>query len=150
LRSQAYNEEAFQYFLALEGRRTEATGQAFLLVLVDRNARDPRGQRIDPTTAARLFRGLMGCLRETDFVGWYREGHVAGAVLTEFREGLPTGIADVIRRRVLEMLDRQFPRRVAHGLQVHIYEQRELQMLRAANPGRREQLHPLRGIRCSS
>jgi hypothetical protein len=143
--SQAYNEEAFQYFLTLEEKRTGATGESFLLVLVDRD-----GSRLDPTIAAKLLRGLKGCFRETDYVGWYREGRVAGAVLTEFRSGVPARMTDVIGPRVQDMLERQFSKRVTDQLQVHIYEQPEPEVIGSANPGRRGQFHPVRGVKCSS
>jgi len=150
LHSQTYNQEAFHYFLTLEEKRTEATGESFVLVLVDRDARARGGPRIDPTITAKLFRGLKGCFRETDFVGWYREWSVAGAVLTDLRNGLPARTADVIGHRVRHMLERQFPKRVTHELQVHIYEPPEPEVIGSANPGRRGQLHPMRGVRCSS
>ena len=39
--------------------------------------------KLTDATAAALFGGLGACVREVDFVGWYREGYVAGAVLTQ-------------------------------------------------------------------
>lgn len=36
-----------------------------------------------PALAGRLAAALAGCLRETDLLGWYAEGHTLGAILTE-------------------------------------------------------------------
>ena len=47
-----------------------------LLLLLDLRDQPAIGPRIEPTLAARVFSGLWRCLRETDVVGWYREGRV--------------------------------------------------------------------------
>ena len=77
----AYNEVAFRHFLALERRRAERARRALLLVLVNlkmsRAARTPFGPRM----SADIFQVLGECVREVDFVGWHREGTVAGAVV---------------------------------------------------------------------
>ncbi len=78
--AQAYNEEAFRYFLEIERKRSESSTRPLLLLLVDVRGAD---DVIDQATATQLFAGLAGCLRETDFVGWYRENLVIGAVLTQ-------------------------------------------------------------------
>src|SRR5436189_3706941 len=82
----AYDEGAFRYFLALEQQRSTRSGRAFLLVLVYLKGKAGAGARIDTTLAAPLFGRLWRCFRESDFIGWYREGRVAGAVLTELRK----------------------------------------------------------------
>lgn len=78
----AYNEAAFQHFLAVDRRRAERTMRSLLLVLV--TMREAQGKsNLSPATAAALFAGLGECVREVDFVGWYREGRVAAAVLAQ-------------------------------------------------------------------
>jgi hypothetical protein len=58
-----------------------------------------------PRTAIEsLFRTFSSCLRETDFLGWHKEGHVAGAVLTEAGAGQD----DEALRRVVERIRRTF------------------------------------------
>ena len=79
---QAYNQMAFRHFLSIERRRAERSGRPLLLVLVAL-----RGNQIDrgltSAMAAGIFRGLGETVREVDFAGWFREGLVAGAVLTQ-------------------------------------------------------------------
>src|SRR2546427_11929887 len=82
----AYNEEAFRYFLAIERKRSERSNRPFLLLLVDLKKQQGMTARIDADVAARLFSGLWLCLRETDCVGWFREGRVAGALLTQLAD----------------------------------------------------------------
>lgn len=78
----AYNEPAFHHFLAIEERRAERSGRVVLLVLVDLGE-GPLAIAIAPDLAARLFSALIGCVREIDFVGWYRTNLVVGAVLMQ-------------------------------------------------------------------
>ena len=86
----AYNESAFRYFLSVERNRSERSGQSFGLVLVDQKTRPGGSRRLDTEIAAKLFSGLSLCLRETDFIGWYQESAVAGAVLTHLGDNSGT------------------------------------------------------------
>ena len=75
----AYNEEAFRHFLALEGKRSELSGRPFLLLLVDLKEQPVDLKEQPEVGADKLLLALCLCVRETDFVGWYRERRVAGA-----------------------------------------------------------------------
>jgi hypothetical protein len=79
----AYNQAMFRHFLTLERKRFERSGRPFLLLLVELAKPTGGDPHFEPRTAGRLFDALWQCLRETDFVGWYVEGRVAGAVLTQ-------------------------------------------------------------------
>ena len=106
---QAYNEEAFRYFLASERKRSERSGCSFLLLLVDLKEQEGLSARIDSVVASNLFSNLWLCLRETDLVGWYREERVAGAVLTEIGDGRQTEVSPLIGQRVTEGLYERLP-----------------------------------------
>src|SRR5437773_6899511 len=54
---ETYNEEAFQYFLDVEERRSERSSRPFLLLLADLNGRPGTSLRMDPDVAAKLFSG---------------------------------------------------------------------------------------------
>jgi len=114
----AYNEEAFQYFLEIERKRSELSNRAFLLMLVDFN----KHPRIDAVAADKLFSVLALCLRETDFLGWYREGRVAGAVLTQHGETGRDDLSDGVRQRIGEALRQGLPRDLALQLQARVYQ----------------------------
>jgi hypothetical protein len=115
---QAYNEEAFQYFLEIERKRSELSNRPFLLMLVDFN----KHPRIDGVTADKLFSVLSLCLRETDFIGWYREGRVAGAVLTQHGETDGDDLSDVVRARIEGALRLLLPAALARQLQARVYQ----------------------------
>jgi hypothetical protein len=96
---QACNEEAFRHFLAVERKRSRRSGRAFLLLLLRFNQDRPMAARMDSAVAERLFACLWLCLRETDQVGWFREGRVAGALLTDVSDAnIAPAVCEKIRR----------------------------------------------------
>ena len=119
--SQAYNEKAFRYFLSIERKRSERSGRSFALLLVDLKRQPGTSERIDRRVAAKLFCGLWLCLRETDFVGWYCEERVAGAVLTHLADTPGSDLAGQARQRVIQSLHEGLIADVADRLQVRIY-----------------------------
>jgi len=117
----AYNQEAFRYFLANERKRSELSNRPFLLLLVDLQHVQANG-RLDPPVATRLFTGLYDCLRDTDVIGWYHEGRVAGAVLTHVEGESSSDASADIRARVTKLLSGRLPAPLASRLQVRIYQ----------------------------
>jgi hypothetical protein len=122
---QAYNEEAFRYFLAIERKRSERSGRPFLLLLVDLKEQLGVSVRVDPMVAPKLFSALWLCLRETDCIGWYREQRVAGAVLTELADRRPTEVCRLVGQRVSRVLREGLPSNVACRLQARFYQHAE-------------------------
>ncbi len=80
------------------------------------------GARINPTVARKLFSGLWLHLRESDFVGWYREERVAGAVLTELGDAPETTGCRLVSQRISGVLRECLPASIARRLQVRVYE----------------------------
>jgi len=77
----AYNEPAFRYFLTLERNRARRSVRPLLLALVKLRTDAETEPDAVARTFATIFSALNTCVREVDFVGWYREGTVVGAVL---------------------------------------------------------------------
>jgi hypothetical protein len=125
-RGHAYNEETFQYLLALERKRAERSGRPFLLLLVDLGPGPAEGVGLDRIVARRLFPALWRCLRETDVVGWYREPRVAGAVLTDLGDGHAADVGRLMSERISGVLDDVLPSEIARRLQVRVYQHCEL------------------------
>jgi hypothetical protein len=117
----AYNQEAFRYFLAHERRRSERSNRPFLLLLVDLQHPQLNG-RLEPSVAAKLFAGLSAGLRDTDVIGWYHEGRVAGAVLTHVDDASSTDVSAEIRGRLTNLLSAGLPRAITARLQVRVYQ----------------------------
>lgn len=114
----AYDEKAFLYFLALEQARADHANHALRLVLVSLEAVPGRPATVDASTATRLFAGLKLSLRDTDIMGWYRQHHVAGAVLAERPDAPGDAVSQIIQRRVTDEVRRRLPSRVGADLRV--------------------------------
>jgi hypothetical protein len=117
----AYNQQAFRYFLAHERRRSERSNRPFLLLLVDFQQQQLNGH-LEPSLTAKLFAGLSEGLRDTDVIGWYHEGRVAGAVLTHVEDASSTDVSGEIRGRLTNLLTASLPRAIAVRLQVRVYQ----------------------------
>ncbi len=118
----AYDEEAFRYFLDIERARAGRTNKALGLLFATIEPAPGRPAPIPEDSVARLFEGLRSSLRETDVMGWYRQGRVAGAVLAARDGAARPDASDVIARRVGEGLRRQLPPKVARSLRVRIIQ----------------------------
>src|SRR5262245_3309374 len=103
-----YGEEAFRYLLAVEQERSKRSTCPFFLLLIDMKERTGTNAGIDSMMAAALFDSLSRGLRETDFIGWYCDGRIVGAVLTQFERMPGAKAAHLVVQRVRTVL--------AHGL----------------------------------
>lgn len=116
---EAYNEEAFQYLLSVERKRFERSNQPLFLMLVELDSQ--RGQAsMDAPVAAKVFAGLGDLLRETDMIGWYREGRVVGALLTHHGDAPIANVSRLVSDRVTRTLRSHLPGHVADRLQVRL------------------------------
>ena len=120
----AYNEAAFRYFLAVERRRAERSVRSALLFLVYRHKVSGAGGSLPAPLSASLFTAFGGCLREVDFVGWYREHSVVGALII-----LGASAADDQVRRIAD--------RVTLGLSERLGGDMERLRVRVIKVGRR-------------
>lgn len=119
---EAYNEEAFRHFLAIERKRAGRAGRSMVLLLVEFKAERDGDSVMDPKVSSRLFSALTACVREIDFIGWYRSGRVAGAVLTQGAEAPAANVSQQIGERVAHALSERLPSNVRHRIQVRILQ----------------------------
>src|SRR5207247_74070 len=113
---QACNEEAFRHFLAIERKRSRRSGRPFLLLLVGLKKRRGMTGRIDSVVAAQLFACLWLSLRESDVVGWFREGRMAGALLLQAGETPGTDTTDLVCGKIRRSLQESLPADVVRRL----------------------------------
>jgi hypothetical protein len=119
---EAYSEDVFRHLLAIERRRSERSGRPFALLLVDLKPRSPGPSApLHPLLARKLFEGLWHCLRETDFMGWYRAETVAGAVLTELPDGPEIVAPNNVAARVNRVLSEHLPSDIAGCLRLRMH-----------------------------
>jgi hypothetical protein len=78
----SYNEPAFRYFLEVERRRAHRAGRTIALVLVkSRSSASHPVEGLAPDATNAVFAALGDSVRDADFIGWYREGRIAAAVM---------------------------------------------------------------------
>ena len=118
----AYNEEAFHFLLGLERKRFEHSSKPFVLMLVELEGHSGQTAPIDPADGARVFAGLARSLRDTDVIGWYSEGHIAGAVLSHLGDASIAHVSRLMSERVTRTLRDDLPEEMAGRLKVRLYQ----------------------------
>jgi len=117
---QVYSEESFQQLLSIERKRARFANSAFLLLLVRIREESGAGIGIPRPIATLLFSGLRHCFREVDFVGWYREGSIAGAVLALGPTAPGKQTLPRIVERVTQVLSRTLPLTASQRIDVRL------------------------------
>ena len=115
----AFNEAAFRYFLGVDRQRAARSMRSLLLVLVTLSQHPGQRTRLNDDTAAALFAGLGECVRDVDFVGWYREGYVAGAVMPQ-PGNASASVSHRVQERVIDALRQRFPAGPLETLRVRV------------------------------
>jgi hypothetical protein len=118
----SYDETDFLYFLDIERARAGRGNQPLHLMFATLEPVPGQPVPIPRTSAAKLFDGMKDTLRETDVLGWYRQGQVAGAVLSTRPNSTAAGLADLMAERISTGLKRRVGAKVASTLRVRVVQ----------------------------
>ena len=118
---EVYAEGIFRYLLVLEKKRSEAADHPLLLMLIELGS-IAIDQSSRSAVAPRVFSALARCLRETDFIGWFRAPRVIGAVLTQHRQATGGECCERVQERVVGEFERRFPAEVVRALEVRVHQ----------------------------
>jgi lipopolysaccharide/colanic/teichoic acid biosynthesis glycosyltransferase len=95
-------EESFHRMIALERKRTERSGQPFVLMLLD------GGDCLPADRTGRVLSKILSALslatRETDVTGWYKDHSVVGVMFTDIGVEEKASILGTMMSRVSETL----------------------------------------------
>jgi hypothetical protein len=97
-------EEAFSYLLQAESKRSERSGQAYHIILIYRVEGQGTVKPMHSYVSTIVFDALAQSLRQTDYIGWYRENRVIGGVLTVVEEDSIADVFERIHRRLKSIL----------------------------------------------
>lgn len=104
-RSAVLSEESFGAMLLQERRRAERSRKLFVLMLLD------AASFVADGTAAKIMPQIqsviMNSSRETDIIGWYKDGIVVGVIFTEVSVDTKDPITEVLRSKVMNALHRE-------------------------------------------
>jgi hypothetical protein len=124
--SGAYNQEAFRYLLESETKRSERSGYFCQILLVHRTDAQGAIVQMDSHIAKALMAALSRSLRETDYIGWYRDGYIVGAVLTVLVQEPMAQVASNPQKRLVEILRAELGVEETSCLQVRVCQHHEL------------------------
>jgi len=118
-REQVMLEDSFHSMLALERRRAERSRRAFVLMLVDGGSalEDKSADRI----IARVTSVLLKSTRETDLVGWYKNGSILGVIFTEIKVQCENSITDILRSKIAKALQVELTHEIASNLAISLH-----------------------------
>lgn len=125
--SGAYNQEAFRYLLKSESKRSERSGHFYQILLM--YSTDARGRivRMDSHVAKAVIAASSRSLRETDYVGWYRDGHIVGAVLTVLVQETMAQVSTHLQPRLVEIIRAELGIEETSRLQIRVCQHHELE-----------------------
>jgi len=117
-----YDEDTFLYLLDVEWARAERSNRPLRLLFATMESSPGQAVPIPPESATRLFRDLRLALRDTDVMGWYRQGRVASAVLTAGDEAPGADMSTGIEQRIGDGLRQRLPSKIARSLKVRVVQ----------------------------
>ena len=99
---EALNERAFMRMIAIERKRTERSGDPFLLMLLE--AGNQQGSGENGGVLDSVLSTLLSFFRETDVIGWYKDQTAVGVVFTGLVAEDKISILNLIQSRVSTLL----------------------------------------------
>src|SRR5690348_8615919 len=123
-REDILGEVNFRAILSVERRRAERSRQPFVLMLLDVSAvATDRGRM---AFAEALPPVVSGAIRESDLIGWYREGAVLAVIFTEVSEQCSIPLAEVFHSKMRLTLRENFGQTLASRLAItfHVFPER--------------------------
>jgi lipopolysaccharide/colanic/teichoic acid biosynthesis glycosyltransferase len=127
-------EEAFHRMIALERKRTERSGQPFVLMLLDAGNCPPAEG--SGKALGKILSALSLATRETDVTGWYRDREVVGVMFTDIGGGDRESILGTMMARVGETLrlNLSLEKSQQIGISMHVFPEEWDQETTHGNP----------------
>jgi len=122
-----YNQEIFRYLLESESKRSKRSGRLCQVILVHWAGRQGRGVGMDTHVAMTVMAALSHSLRETDYIGWYRDNRIIGAVLTVLEQESMAQVTSHFQKRLVEVLQSKLSIEESRRLQIRACLPHELE-----------------------
>lgn len=114
-------EDTFHTMLTLERRRAERSRKPFVLMLLDAQRLFSKG--VPEKLLRQLINAISTSTRETDLVGWYKQGRVMGVIFTEVNVNDRTPITQLLLTKIVKSLHHHLDLQLASKVVVtlHLY-----------------------------
>ena len=86
---------------------------------------------MDPLAAKTVMAVSSRSLRETDYIGWYRDGRIIGAVLTGLVQEFMAPAVSHLQKRLAEVLQSELSIEDSRCLQIRVCQHHELEGIEA-------------------
>lgn len=130
-----HNEQVFRHLLANEAKRSVRSGHLFNGLLVYLAGPEGVAMRMDSKVTSNLFSALSGVLRETDYIGWYRDNYIVGVVLSTLGDDSTRQVSCRIEQRFVGRLRGSFWVEEFSSLRCHFFQSQELQDIESVGLG---------------
>ena len=127
--SGAYSQKAFRYLLEMESKRSERSGRFCQLLLVYSADEHGRIVQMNVDVAKIVIAAASRSFRETDYIGWYRDGRIVGAVLTVLTQESMVLVPTKLQPRLVECLRAELGIEEFSRLQIQVCHSHELEAI---------------------
>ena len=118
--SGAYDQEAFRYLLESESKRSERSGHCCQVLLLYWTDAQGSIVQMDSHVAKTVMAASSRSLRETDYIGWYSDERIVGAVLTVLVQESMAQVASHLQKRLAEVLQSELSIEESRRLQIRV------------------------------
>jgi hypothetical protein len=128
-----YSETLYRDLIRREIMRSQRSGQlCWVLLIYLTNAKHvivPLGSEFTANATCVLFNHV----RETDYIGWYRDGWIMGILLTALRQDSSCDVRDGLKNRLVDRFSDALTLAHDHRLQIEMLDQDELRTFNASD-----------------
>ena len=124
--SGTYNQETFRYILESESNRSERSGQFCQILLLYWTDAQGRIVQMDSHVAKTVIAASSRSLRETDYIGWYRDGRIVGAILTVLERESMAQVSTHLQPRLVENIRAKLGVEEISRLQIRVCRDHDL------------------------
>lgn len=93
-------EQTFLHMLSIERRRSERSRKPFILMLLNLS-------KCNGDAVAHAVTAVSGSTRDTDVMGWYKDGIIIGVIFTEIGETAKETVLETVRGKVTKAIRRR-------------------------------------------
>lgn len=128
-----YSEENFCDHIRRESKRSERSGHLCRILLVYRI--NPQGLTVPlrAELADKTLSALSRSSRDTDYVGWYRQGRIIGVLMTTLRRDSVIEAGTDLEARLVDRLSNAIVSTDDHSLQMRVLDLSELTAFSASD-----------------